>query len=386
MSFLSQDDISFIKSNIKENIDHLALRFHKKHNNLPFLLKQIESRNKARNKMPEWSENYNLLFPHPLNIEQSSSFQTASIKSSLVSNGDIGVDLTGGFGVDTYFLSKKFNRFYYIEPDKNLLDIVVYNFDQLGVNNVVFINSTAEEFIKSNNQMFDLIYVDPSRRNQGEKIILLSDSSPNILKLQSELISRSNTFMIKTSPILDFHKAISQLNNINTVINLSLNDELKEILYEVNKFNDNTKYLSINYKNTKIEKIEFSGNPNINNFQNPQKYLYEPSAGLMKFGFWGEIADHYKIEKISKNTHFFTSDFFVEDFHGKVFEFLNSITKKNIKKILSSQYCNVISRNHPLKTVEIVNQFKLKQSGNLYILAFRDKDNIPQMILANRIK
>jgi hypothetical protein len=72
------------------------------------LMQQIEGRKKTEKKLPMWFETPNILFPPKLNLEQTSSEITAKYKASLV-KGETLADITGGFGIDSFYFSGKFS-------------------------------------------------------------------------------------------------------------------------------------------------------------------------------------------------------------------------------------------------------------------------------------
>ena len=84
------------------------------------LAEQLRGRRKAKDKLPSFYKAKDIIYPPQLNLEQSSSEVTAKFKASLVKGNQL-IDLTGGFGVDSFFFSKKFINVLYKETNIRLL-------------------------------------------------------------------------------------------------------------------------------------------------------------------------------------------------------------------------------------------------------------------------
>jgi len=352
---------------------------------------QIQGRRKAKHKLPLWYNTKGIIYPPSLNLEQSSSEATARFKSSLVANGKVAADLTGGFGVDSYFLSPGFENFYYVEPDEHLLAITQHNHVLLGVTNIQYTNTTAEEFLLQTNKTFDLIFIDPSRRNKQQKVFKLADCSPDVEKLLTSLSKNSKFSLIKTSPLLDIQQGLRELKNVEQVFVSSVNNEVKELLFLINKeFNisplitavdmnvrgEVNLSFSIHSEQEKYETVSFS--PPIN-------WLYEPNASLLKAGAFKTIASRHRVYKLHPSTHLYTSENKVEEFPGRTFKILqNSRLDKKINEYFPNGQANIITRNYPLSIEEIKKKTGLMEGGALFLICTQSEKS-KHVLVAERI-
>ena len=183
-----KQEISFIENNKTKPLPEIALAL-SKHPELDktFIISQINGLQKAKKKLPEFYKNTDIIYPATISIEQCSSEQTALFKGDLV-KGKTAVDLTGGFGIDSYYFSKQFNNVTYLEPNASLFETVTQNFKSLGATNILCENTTTEDFLKTNTNQFDLAYIDPSRRNENQKVFMLADCIPNIIDLKEVIL------------------------------------------------------------------------------------------------------------------------------------------------------------------------------------------------------
>ncbi len=295
------DNQSFIQQHLSKPIPEIALLL-SKHPELDkeFILSQINGLKKAEKKLPEFFANKNIVYPVSLSIEQCSSEQTAIFKSKLLKGKTI-VDLTGGFGIDSYYFSKQLKKVTYLEPNTELFIVVTQNFDTLNANNIECLNSSTEYFLKTNSDTFDLAYIDPSRRNENQKVFMLKDCVPNIVELQEEILKVAKQILIKTSPILDIKQTLNELKNVTNVWVVSVDNECKEVLYLVDKeTNSNPTIQTINLSKN-LQEFSFTYEEEENTlveFSEPLKYLYEPNSSILKAGAFKSIAQQYALKKI----------------------------------------------------------------------------------------
>jgi len=204
---LTKDDKGFMREHIKANVPQLLLKYstdtHKR-----FLIEQIAARQRIAKKLPEWSADFNLIFPTGIPLEQSSSQQTALLKSNLIKGSSL-TDLTGGLGVDCYYIGKNFESVNYVEQNPELAAIVKHNFSQLASRIKVF-ETSAEKFLSQIHS--EVIYIDPARRDeQQNRTVQLQDYRPNVIDLLPELKKKVEQLYIKTSPLLDLTQALKNL-------------------------------------------------------------------------------------------------------------------------------------------------------------------------------
>ena len=370
----------FIESHLKDDVRQLALHNFPDDVDKTFVLNQIEARQLLSKKVPTWASNPDLLFPRHLSIEQCSSELTAKYKSSIIEGGDTFVDLTGGLGVDSYFLSEKFKTSYYVENQKELCDLAEHNFAVLG-RKITVVNEDSESFL-SKNQNFDLIFIDPARRDiYNRKMVSLQDCSPDVVKLVEtfpEMSPRKPSFLIKASPMLDISLITNELKNISEIHIVSVKNECKEILIKIEPgFDDEIKYFCLNFVGNDLKSaqlFEFSehseSSANSDYAPKIKRYLYEPNASLMKSGAFKLISQRFVIEKLHVNSHLYTSDNLISDFPGRVFEVVGFAPfNKKVKKELLNDIteASVATRNFPLSANELRKNLNLKESDKNYV-------------------
>jgi len=347
------------------------------------LLEQISTRRKAKDKLPVYYEKGGIIYPPPEYFEQSSSQITAQFKSQivkdLVGNKDTSVaDLTGGFGVDTYFLSKQVTKVHYVEPEKFLLEIARHNHRLLGAENIEYHPTTAEDFLASNRESFQVVYMDPSRRTEArKKIHAFEDSRPDVTELASEILGRTTWQLIKASPLLDVQAGIAKLPLVSKVFVVSVNNENKELLFLSEKgFSGTPSVEALNlYKDRPRQTFKFSFPEERKqdvSFSDPLTYLYEPNASILKAGAFKSVAANFNVKKIQTNTHLYTSDELIETFPGRVFlvERFVKPDRSEIKTFFPEGKANVTTRNYPLTPEALKKKTGLKDGGDKFLIGF----------------
>ena len=337
------------------------------------IVQQIKGKKVAQKKFPYLLKE-GIVFPPNLNLEQASSQATAEFKAQNL-NGKSFIDLTSGFGIDAYFLSQNFEEVTLMEQNSDLLKIVKHNWTILD-READFINENLENFLKQNGQTYNLVYLDPARRDEHKnKKFLLEDLSPNLLEIQDQLLKISDRIIIKLSPLIDISYLISTLKNVAEIQIIAVRNEVKELLVFVYSNNDKPQttitcinleseeeFFSFNYEEEKSAESEFS---------EPLKYLYIPNNAVLKSGGFNSISVKFNLKKIHPNSHFYTSDKLVEDFPGRVLQ-VEIIDSKQIKK---GEKFNIISKNYPLTPDEIKKKYKIKDGGNDYLIFTQTQKN-----------
>ena len=331
------------------------------------LVQQIKGRKVAEKKFPFLNQE-NIIFPPNLNLEQASSQDTADFKKQLF-KGRKFIDLTCGFGIDAYFLSQNFEEITLIEQNTELLDIVKHNWEVLG-RKANFINQKLEDFLKNNKEKFDLIYLDPARRdNHNRKVFLLEDLSPNIIEIQEQLSDISTEILIKLSPLIDIQHLVSSLKNICKIWIIAVKNDVKEVLVYLNKTENRPEISCINLQSTEPE-FHFNLDDEKHcksEFSIPKKYIYIPNNSVLKSGAFNLASEKFGLKKLHQNTHIYTSEEKIEHFPGRIFE-TEEINSKAIKK---GEQFNIITKNFPLKPEEIKKKYKIKDGGNQYLIAVK---------------
>lgn len=335
------------------------------------LAEQIEAKKKCLKKLPSWYNSKNIYYPNKLNIEQCSSEITAEYKAGIVDGKSL-LDLSGGFGVDSYYFSKKMQQVIHCEINEKLSQIASHNFDVLGVKNIETIQADGLVFLDKTQQTFDWIYLDPSRRSTAkEKVFILSDCTPNIVEHLELLFSKTKNILLKTSPLLDLSLGIQQLKFVKEIHIVAVNNDVKELLWVLKRdYQGDVTITPINFAKKRIESFRYLLSDEKNSFplySLPLSYLYEPNASILKSGAFKNIAIKYNLQKLHENTHLYTSSELL-DFPGRRFKILNILeyNKKGLKK-LDVGKANITTRNFPYTVVEIRKRFKIKDGGDNYL-------------------
>jgi cellulose biosynthesis protein BcsQ len=371
-----QENIDFIKKNINADTHKLAFKKNIDAEYL-FCLDQIKARQRTKDKLPEWVLIFEIEFPATVSLEQASSELTAKYKAG-IAEYKTSADLTGGFGVDSYHFALKSKQHTYVEPNSELFELAKRNFNQIAVGNIITENSSAEDFLISNENHFDLIYLDPSRRLGDRKAILLEDYQPNVVELQKKLLKAANHVLVKVSPMMDITRIIRSLGHIKEIHVVSVASECKEILILLER-----SYVgSINFitcvntgNETNIEQFD-ENDTEIVEFAIKGKYLYEVDAALMKLGLWGQIAKKFGITKVAKNSHLYVSYNLIESFPGRIYEIEKKLnySKKVLKKECGGK-ANIKVRNFPDSPEQIKKKTGIKDGGDVYLFATKDSDD-----------
>ncbi len=312
------------------------------------LIQQIESRKKIEKKLPTWFSTSNIIFPPKLNLEQTSSEITAKYKSSLVSGKTL-ADITGGFGIDSFFFSEKFSDLYHFEIDKTLSEIAQHNFKTLNKQNLY---CSSEDGLKNVlNNKYSVIYADPSRRHDNKgKVFFLNDCQPNIPENISTILNQCETFLLKTSPMLDISVGLNELRDVAEIHIIAVDNEVKELLWLLKKNNEeNLKIKTVNFTKSLKEQFDFDWNETAEaTYSFPQKYLYEPNAAILKSGAFELLSRKLILDKLNKNTHLYTSETLIR-FPGRTFVIENVVpyTKSEMRSALTFKKANITIRNFP---------------------------------------
>lgn len=370
---------SFIKEHINDDVHSLLLKKNKDASfNYNFAIEQIESRKKLRHKLPSWNENFKLIFPSKLAYEQASSETTARYKQHLIKGSSV-CDLTGGLGIDSFFLSQVAEHSAYIEINEKYCKIAAHNFSELGASSIQIINDSCEHYINTTNLCFDTYYIDPARRNiENKRLYALSDCEPDILKIKDTILKKGQRLIIKASPMLDIDASLQLLENVSEIHILSIKNECKELLFVIDReaIENDPLLVCVNFVTDKEKQIysyrlseEKESSPTIgDNLQ----FLYEPNASIMKAGAFKSVSLRYNANKLHTNSHLYTSALKICDFPGRVFEIIESFdfSKKSIS-LISRKYqeANISTRNFPLSADGLRKKLKIKEGGNIYIFA-----------------
>lgn len=357
---------------------------------------QLSGRKKAKSKLPTWYKTSGIIYPPAINLEQCSSEATALFKTHIikshVSSRRIAADVTGGLGVDTFFFSTLFESVHYAEPNDELFEITKHNHDRLGASNITHHCLRAEEFIEQTDLVFDLVYLDPSRRDENSrKVYQLADCLPDITVLQPALFHKTSFILLKTSPLLDIQQGLREIQQVKKVFVVSLKNECKELLFLAEKnYAGDTIIEAVDLFENGIVQSSFSFTTSDEKSAHAKlgeldSYLYEPNASILKSGAFKLISERFALTKLDVNTHLYTSSSLVPNFPGKVFiiECFNPDTKK-LKELLPDGKVNVVSRNYPLTPDQIKKKLRLRDGGPKFLIGFSSAKK-KHLVLCSRI-
>lgn len=360
-----------------------------------WFLQQIEGRERTADKLPTFASIPNWWYPVRLSCEQCSSELTARYKASLLSPLALGegkeerlLDLTGGYGVDTYFLSEQFTHTDYVEQNEELCRIAAHNFALSQKSKVerqklsiAIHNTTAEDFLLSSpcgEAGWGLIFLDPARRDShGSKVFRIEDCTPNVEELLPTLLAHSKRLLIKLSPMLDLTQAVTSLSQVNWDIHIvAIKNEVKEVLL-------------LSGGTGQITTIDLAQKDQAFVFTREEEqhcgleirdgklanYLYEPNAAILKAGAYKLVAQRFGLHKLDVNTHLYTSRQFIENFPGRVWRITE---KQNLKQ------ANVLTRNYPLTPEQLKKKLHLRDGGTAFVIGCRVAGK-PTLLYAERV-
>lgn len=389
-NILKSEVQKFIKANLKNDLTKLILK------GSPFdsvsiqeIAQQIEGTNKSEKKLATWFETEHIIFPKKLNLEQTSSEITAQYKADLIHGNSI-IDLTGGYGVDCYYFSKKFDSVIHCEMNEELSNIVTHNNQQLEVKNIKTIQGNSLEHLQKINEKFDWIYVDPSRRNDAKgKVFLLQDCLPNLPENIDFLFEKTGNILIKNSPILDITSTINELKFVKEIHVIAVQNEVKELLLILEKgFNGIIQIKTINIQKTNKQIFEFELGPCTKpSYELPLNYIYEPNSAILKSGGFDQLAKDLEISKLHQHTHLYTSDEMLENFPGRKFKIEKTLpyNKKEILRHLPEKKANITIRNFPETVAQIRKKTKIKDGGSDYLFFTTNIHDEKQVLVCKKI-
>lgn len=363
-----------------------------------WMLQQVEGRQRTHDKLPTFAQIEDWWYPVRLSCEQCSSEATARYKAAIIrqlgEKQDILIDLTGGYGVDTYFLSEQTTQAHYVERNEELCRIAQHNF-QIANKPIHVHNTSAEDFlaqysmagsVSSDVKKEVVVYLDPARRDaHGGKVFRIEDCEPDVIKILPSLRAISNTILIKFSPMLDITSALQSLGNEWDVHVVALHNEVKEVIFVTG----NNHIHTVN--------ILHEGNDQFSFTRSEEKsalcamadciceYIYEPNAAIIKAGAFRLVGARYQLHKLDQNTHLYTANQLIEDFPGRVWQVVaQPIKNQRDIATLGIQRAAILTRNYPLTPEQLRKKFKLQESDSYFLIGARIA-NKPILLLTKRV-
>ncbi len=388
-AILNNELQNFIELHLNEDPIKLILKGSSfKNATIQEIIEQIVAKKKCKTKLPTWFLTKNIYYPNKVNIEQTSSEVTAKYKANLISGNSL-IDLTGGFGVDSFAFAERFKEVVHCEINTDLSKIVAYNYKQLGIKNIKNIADNGLKYLAENNRKYDWIYADPSRRSETKKkVFLLEDCLPNIPENLNLLFQYSDNILLKLSPILDITSSINELKFVKEIHIVAVKNEVKELLFMLKKnYQNKIEIKTINYKNEASEIFDAIYHLNSKpTFSLPKTYLYEPNAVILKSGLFKELSQKLNIDKLHNNSHLYTSDDLM-GFPGRRFiiKHILAYNKKQIKKFIPTQKAHVTTRNFPETVKQIRKKTGIKEGGENYLFFTTNLENKHIVIVCKKV-
>jgi hypothetical protein len=390
---LRADVQEFIREHEADDLHTLSLQ-RQKYPNFPLveIIEQIKARKKAKLKLTQWYNTVGILFPKPVSIEQASSEMTATWKAQYIGRGKTGVDLTGGFGVDSHFFAKNFLQWTHVEPNTDLQEAVKHNNALLGNDNIDYSNLKSEEYLEQIEKPVDFIYLDPDRRPSTQRVIGFKDSQPSVSQLLPKLKELGSRVLIKASPMIDISAGLKELEAVTRVIIISLKNEVKEVLFDLDFNSQNEQSFRCVDLDT-INGYEFNYEIN-NDFQevieisSQSNYLYEPGAAILKAGGQDILASRYGLNKLNRNTNLYTTEQGIANYPGRIFKVLANLPykKKAIAEFLKDNRANLSTRNFIDSPEKMKKKLGLRDGGDIYLFGYRDLENKNKVAVCKKIE
>lgn len=383
---------AFVAAHYRNDLSKLAFR----RELLPgydrrFVMNQLYGKQKAATKLPTWFAEPAVLYPDKLAMEQCSSERTARFKADLI-GGERLLDMTGGFGVDSFFFSKNFDRVDYVEQRVELTELAAANFSVLGATNITAHPTDALAFLKKIGPQYDWIFIDPARRDsRGGRVFRLADCIPNVLEIRDLLVEKSRGLLLKVSPMVDIRAALADLLRVSRVYVVAVANEVKELLlYADGNVTEPVQYYCVNllpggvdevYQSVANRTVEVTYGP-------PESYLYEPNASILKAGLFNEIAADFGLKKLHPNSHLYTSADRCVDFPGRQFVLTGecAVQRKALRKLLPELKANLTVRNFPMSVAQLRKKLNLRDGGHHYLFATTLPDEQTRLLLTRKVE
>ena len=395
----------YIEQNRDMDVRQLAFQKMPEGVDAKWVLRQIEGYQLALKKLPQWAEVAGLHYPPRLSMEQCSSEATAQYKSTLAkrlsSRCGVLADLTGGFGVDFSYMARPFAKAIYVERQEELCEAARHNFPLLGLTQAEVIACTAEEFLDTidvidpDNKLCDITFLDPARRDDaGKKTIAISDCTPDLLQLQTKLLSFSRFVIVKLSPMLDITMALRTLHHVSEVHVVSVKGECKELLFVItDKATGRPDYHCVNLGSGEsdlilgLEEIEKARNMSIASVPQPGQYLFEPNASIMKAAMQDAFAASYGLQKLHPMSNLFLGTAPIASVPARQFIItgISNFSKASLKAFLKDMpQANLTIRNFPSTVADLRKRLKIKEGGSVYLFATTLSDGSHILISASK--
>ncbi|MDE5999318.1 MAG: SAM-dependent methyltransferase [Bacteroidaceae bacterium] len=388
----TSDIRTFIQQHLNDDTADLLLAARRYPDvDVPFAVEQIEARRRLKGKLPEWYGNADLVMGGRVPAEQCSSEQTARYKRSIIAGKSL-CDMTGGMGVDFWYMSEGMQRAIYTERQPSLCEAARHNFAALadGCHPVVDVREGDGRNLPI--PSVDVIYLDPARRaGDGSRVYAMEDCEPNVVAWQDELLAHANMVLVKLSPMADIKDVLRKLRGVTEVHVVAVKNECKEVLVKMEApqlpqeegccNGNDVKVFCVDFKTNRTIQYSFCLSDEMAVFVSESgvgRYLYEPDVTLMKTQAFGSLCHRFNhLRQLEAGTHLMTSDELLPDFPGRIFEVEERMTfsSKLLKRLKRDiPQANIATRNFPLTADELRKKTGIKDGGEVYLFGGKVKD------------
>ncbi len=393
----------FVTGHLNDDTAKLLLAAHRYPEiDVPFVVEQIEARKRLRNKLPEWYAQPDLIMSGRIPAEQCSSEQTARFKRTIMGDDCRSLcDMTGGMGVDFWYMSRGLNRAIYTERQKTLCEAARHNFAVLQTETGPKIEIREGLSTEMEIPDVDVIYLDPARRSsEGGRIYEIEDCEPNVIEWQDQLLAHCKRLIVKVSPMADITRTIARMRNVSDIYIVSVKNECKELLIvqKREKNADPVRVHCVDFFPQRTITFEYllapelvtssaSYDDRITNVSEI-KYFYEPDVSVMKAQAFAPLVKQFEVSLLDRDSHYFSSESLIDDFPGRIFSVdeiieFSSRMIKGLKKAISQ--ANIATRNFPLTPEELKKRTGIRDGGEVYLFGTTHKEAGPLLIRCHKI-
>lgn len=395
---LQESFFNFVTANKNADCNELLLRFHRKELEFPieFAVTQIIARKKTSSKLSGFIASEKFVFPDLVSAEQSSDQRVASYHLSLIGSGKDVLDMTCGLGIDAMTIAKGGNNVVACEINSVKHEALEHNAIVCGATSLTALNRDCVEFISGSKDTYDVIFIDPARRdNNNRRTYSFRHCMPDASLLMPEMLEHADRVYIKASPLLDISSVCKEIPETTKIHIVCVKGECKEVLVEIIKgrcfdevrvvdLDDHGYVSNIGFKTNELSK-NAATMASKSDFV-PGNYLYEPNSGVMKLDSYGVVAERFpELKRTGVNTSLYISSELIGGFPGRITR-MSCIADKNILKRLKGERCNVVARNYPLTAADLRKKLNLREGKDSFLYAFRAlEENVPLICLTKQL-
>lgn len=364
---------------------------------------QVDAYNRLVSKVPTWAKQDGLQFPFPVAIQQCSSEPLARFRQKII-EGESLADLTGGLGVDCYFMGRNMRRVVYVDAHPDAVEAVRHNYSVLGVSNTDFVNSTAEEYLKTCEEAsarFDNIFIDPSRRSSsGGRVFRLEDCSPDVTTIAPSMLRVADTVYIKLSPLLDISQVISQLPCVSDVYAIGHATECKDLLVVLKSGQDAHSEPIIHAQmlsddGEPVSPISFCQSEEksavarlADHLPSVGEKIFVPSPAVMKAAPFSLLTNIYDLVMLGSGTHIYLGQNDIADFPGRRFVIVGvfDLSKSSVGELRKAYPTAAVAvRNFPMSADELRKKLKIGESSQNFLFGVSAASGKPQLIVCHKL-